>query len=561
MNMPVDPATLAASATPDKRDSHQPSQRMIGRLVLCNGSRAVISSAATSLANSNTDSWAIGRLIAISTATGRIIGVVYEMSTTSELWSDQTANVIYVKVELVGEIVQGPDGGSSFRSGITTYPELGAIAHRIRHNDLRAMYASKGGTSIEIGTLSQDETIIAAIDVDMMLSRHFAVVGTTGVGKSTSVSILLRRAVEAKPNLRVLVLDPHNEYASAFSDISVIVNSSTLELPFWMFRLDEFGDILFRGRNPDDVEENILRELIAAAKVRYCNPPAAGTASALVKRPAATEGAGITADTPVPYRMSDLMKLIDDEIGKLESKHPRASLRTVLNRLTSLTQDPRFKFMFARTTIEDNIDGIIRQIFRIPIDDRPITVFQLAGLPSEVVNSVASVMARMSFDLAMMSEGTYEILLLCEEAHRYVPQDKSLGFAPTRTSIARIAKEGRKYGCYLGVVTQRPGELDPTILSQCSTVFAMRLANERDQDIIRSALSDSSASTISFLSSIGNREAIAFGEAVGTPMRIKFVTQQRDHMPKTGSSTPGVENRAVKRDVDLRAIVGRMRSR
>ena len=560
MNMPVDPASLATSETMARRATHQPLQRIIGRLVLCNGSRAVLSTEATSLADSNADSWAIGRLIAIATSKGRIIGVVYEISTTSELWNEHAPNVIYVKVELVGEVVDAP-GGSSFRSGISTYPELGAIAHRIRHNDLRAMYCNIDGNAIEIGSLSQDETIVAAVDVDKMLSRHFAVVGTTGVGKSTSVSILLRRAVEAKPNLRVLVLDPHNEYSTAFSDISVTVNSSTLELPFWMFRLEEFIDILFRGRTPDDMEETILREFIATAKIKYSNPAASSLTSPLVKRPAGSEGVGLTADTPVPYRISDLLKLLDEEIGKLESKHPRAALRSVLHRLASVNHDPRFRFMFSRSTIEDNIDGIVRHIFRIPVQDRPITVFQLAGLPSEVVNSVASVLARMAFDLAMMSEGAYEILLLCEEAHRYVPQDKSLGFIPTRTAIARIAKEGRKYGAYLGVVTQRPGELDPTILSQCSTVFAMRLANESDQDIIRSAVSDSSASTISFLSSIGNREAIAFGEAVGTPMRIKFAMQQRDHMPRTGSHVSDCEPGSAGKEVNMRSIINRMRSR
>ncbi len=131
-------------------------------------------------------------------------------------------------------------------------------------------------------------------------------------------------------------------------------------------------------------------------------------------------------------------------------------------------------------------------------------------------------LARLAFDLALWSEGKLKLLVLCEEAHRYMPADQRLGFAPTRHALARIAKEGRKYGCYLGVVTQRPGELDPTILSQCSTFFAMRLANEQDQAIIRSAIADSSASTLSFLSSMGQREAIAFGEGVATTMRMKF---------------------------------------
>jgi uncharacterized protein len=165
----------------------------------------------------------------------------------------------------------------------------------------------------------------------------------------------------------------------------------------------------------------------------------------------------------------------------------------------------------------------------------------------------------MAFDLAMWSSKGFEVLVLCEEAHRYVPQDTKLGFSPTRQAIARIAKEGRKYGCYIGVITQRPGELDPTILSQCSTVFAMRLGNDRDQELIRSAISDSSASQMTFLSAIGNREAIAFGEGVSTPMRMRFLTQPQALLPSSNlqehiGGLTGADNA-----ISLRSVITRMR--
>jgi DNA helicase HerA-like ATPase len=176
-----------------------------------------------------------------------------------------------------------------------------------------------------------------------------------------------------------------------------------------------------------------------------------------------------------------------------------------------------------------------------------------------VVNAVASVLSRIAFDLAMMSGGEYQILVLCEEAHRYVPEDPRLGFAPTRQAIARIAKEGRKYGCYLGIVTQRPGELDPTILSQCSTVFAMRLGNDRDQEIIRRAIADSSASTIGFLSAIGNREAIAFGEGVATPMRMTFMSQVSNLLPAASVHAPSDNRLEPTHPVSLRELANRMR--
>jgi hypothetical protein len=141
-----------------------------------------------------------------------------------------------------------------------------------------------------------------------------------------------------------------------------------------------------------------------------------------------------------------------------------------------------------------------------------------------------------------------------------MPADARLGFAPTRHALSRIAKEGRKYGCYLGVVTQRPGELDPTILSQCSTVFAMRLANEQDQAIIRSAIADSSASTLSFLSSMGQREAIAFGEGVATTMRLKFEKLDAALIPGAGKRHQSAPEGTDQEEVDLALIVERLRN-
>jgi uncharacterized protein len=164
----------------------------------------------------------------------------------------------------------------------------------------------------------------------------------------------------------------------------------------------------------------------------------------------------------------------------------------------------------------------LSRLFRLPAQGKPVAIVQLAGLPNEVDNAVVSVMSRIAFEMALWSEGAYEIMMVCEEAHRYIPNNPQLGFAPTRLAIGRIAKEGRKYGASLCIVSQRPAELDSTILSQCSTMFAMRLPNEADKAIVRAALSESSASVLSFLSSIADREAIAFGEAIPAPMRMRF---------------------------------------
>jgi uncharacterized protein len=544
------------AAGSERRDPRQPSERMIGRIVACDGSRATIATSATSLVGTATDFWSIGRLISISMGKTRVVGLVCEMAAIANRWDEGLQNDMQVKIELVGEIVDRDNGHLEFRRGISTYPYLGAIAHRIRIADLLAVHDLGDKLSIEVGWLSQDNTIPATVSVNDMLNCHFAVVGTTGVGKSSAVSMLLRESVSRKPNLRVLVLDPHNEYAHAFHGISTTLDSNSLELPYWMFNFEEMTDVVFRGRESVQEEIDILREIIALAKGRFKVSGEASPMSSLIRKP--LDITSYSADTPVPYRFSDLYKIIEEFLGQLEPRFARFHLRSLKSRLESLFADQRYRFMFNRSTVDDSLDRVISTIFRIPHEGKPVSVLQLAGIPSEVVNAVVSVLARLAFDIASWSAGGFEVLVLCEEAHRYVPQDRGLGFAPTRAAIARIAKEGRKYGAYVGIVTQRPGELDPTILSQCSTVFAMRLGNTRDQEIIRAAISDSSASTISFLSSIGNREAIAFGEGVATPMRITFKHQKQADLPL---AEHGRKGRAPidPHDISLREIIGRMR--
>ncbi|PDT84971.1 ATPase [Sinorhizobium sp. BJ1] len=536
----------------ERRDGMKPGNRFLGRVVACSGSRATIAAIAEQGETSLTELWSVGRLISISVGTNRVVALVCSMQTAAEEWSEETNITFRIEVELMGEVFKGPDGREEFSAGISRYPYLGAIAHRIRASDLARIYDSRQLDSCVIGKLTQDESLDATIHVPSMLAKHFAIVGTTGVGKSTAVTLLLNKAIAADPKLRVLILDPHNEFAAAFPENAVVIETDTLDLPFWLFRLEEFAEVIFRGRPPAAEELDILRDVIPDAKKAF-----KGGETGLMRRQ--TEKSSITADTPVPYRIADLLAMIDERIGRLEGRTDKPHLRSLKVKIVSAINDPRYHFMFSSNTITDTIQDTIAKIFRIPGEGKPIATFELAGIPSEVVNSVASVLCRMAFEIGLWSNGGIHMLVVCEEAHRYVPADPTLGFLPTRQAIARIAKEGRKYGVSLGIITQRPGELDPTILSQCSTVFAMRLANDRDQEIIRSAISNSSISTTSFISSIGNGEAIAFGEAVAVPMRMRFSRVEEERLPRAHGIIDKVDEDAPP-VVDLRSIVSRMRA-
>lgn len=536
----------------DRRGTFAAGNRLLGRVIGCSGSKATVSALAGKEGNGLAELWSVGRLISISVGENRVVALVCSMETSSSAWSETDENVMHIEVELVGEIHTGISGKAEFSAGISKYPYLGAVVHRMRSADLAVIYDPGVIDTAVIGKLTQDPTLGALIHVPSLLSRHFAVVGTTGVGKTTAVTLLLHKALQADPSLRVLILDPHNEFAAAFPSQSVVIDTDTLDLPFWLFRLEEFTEVLFRGRPPIPEEIDVLRDLIPEAKRMFKG----STDTALIRR--GPEKSSLTADTPVPYRVADLLALIDERIGKLEGRSEKPHLRSLKVRIQAAINDPRYEFMFSSNTIHDTILHTISHIFRIPGDGKPVTTFQLSGIPSEVVNSVASILCRMAFEIALWSAGGVRILVVCEEAHRYVPADPNLGFFPTRQAISRIAKEGRKYGVSLGVITQRPGELDPTILSQCSTVFAMRLSNDHDQEIIRSAIPDSSASTMSFLSSIGNGEAIAFGEAVAVPMRMMFERVSDDVLPRANSGLQPV-HKGDPNGVDLRKIVMRMR--
>ncbi|MCE2890629.1 MAG: ATP-binding protein, partial [Hyphomonadaceae bacterium] len=432
----------------ERRAMEQPTERMIGRVTFCNGARATISTMADNLSEASSDFWSVGRLISITVGKVRVVALVYEMSTDSSVWDTNAANAVSVHVELMGEISEDAHGRTRFQRGVSRYPQVGAVAHKIRARDLEVMHDLGDRKSVEVGRLSQNADIPATISVNDLLTRHFAVVGTTGVGKSCSLTLLVRQCLSVKPDLRVILLDPHNEFAGAIGPLAQVLDSATLELPFWLFKFEELEDVIFRGKTiPEEAE--ILREVLAQAKTNFQNEKTGATAAGLVRK--ALDIGGLNADSPMPYRMSELFKLIDENIGLLSPRHERHHLKSLRVRLDALVNDPRYGFMFTRGGAEDNFAPLLARLFRLPAEGKPVSIMNLSGLPSDVTNAVVSVLARLCFDVAYASEGQLHVLLVCEEAHRYVPQDPNAGFIPTRRAIARIAKEGRKYGCSIAV--------------------------------------------------------------------------------------------------------------
>ncbi|MEM0900026.1 MAG: DUF87 domain-containing protein [Pseudomonadota bacterium] len=510
-------------------------ERLQGYIVEADGMHAIVQSRTKEGSERGPENWVTGQLISLRAGKNRVCGMITHIESASGEWHKDEDNDVKIHVEYVGEVSDDENGNQQFSSGLSAYPPLGAKCHRIRHDDLSAIFKNEDGNVVSVGALSQNRDIPALVSIDNMISRHFAVVGTTGVGKSTAVTLLLRKIVDARPDVRVLIMDPHNEFEHALSERSINIDEDTLNLPFWLYTLEEIAEAVFNGRAPDPEEMELLREMIIAAKELYRS---GGSNSALRVK----SESQLTADTPLPYKVSDLIKLIEERRGTLDAKHERAYLRNLSTRVRALVDDPRYRFMFGASQVTDNLTEILSRIFRVPDEGRPIAIVQLAGIPSEIVNSTVSVLSRLAFDLAALSQSRIKTLLICEEAHRYIPENTGAGFLPTRRAISRIAKEGRKYGVHLGVITQRPSELDPTILSQCNTFFAMRLGNEVDQEIVRKAIPNGGTSIISFVPSLANREAIAFGQGASTAMRLKFEDVPRQLLPGNAALHEGAVN-------------------
>jgi DNA helicase HerA-like ATPase len=192
--------------------------------------------------------------------------------------------------------------------------------------------------------------------------------------------------------------------------------------------------------------------------------------------------------------------------------------------------------MYGGISVRDNMAEILSRLFRIPVHEKPITIVDLSSIPSEILNIIVSVICRLTFDFAFISNGAVPILLVCEEAHRYIPSDAKLGFEPTKQVLARIAKEGRKYGVSLGIISQRPADLSPTVLSQCNTIFAMRLTNVADQTFVSGAMPDWGDGLLDFLPSLRNAEAVVVGEGISVPARVRFDWLPSDHLPRSSSA-------------------------
>lgn len=473
----------------------------------------------------------VGSIVRIEAGDKLVFGLVTALRMAEMAIADKLPNAKsyerygdakWLEIELFGEGLRTGIGENdfSFERGVVTYPLPGQPIFVATVGELGRIYNRPDKPSIHVGTLSQATALPVYLMTNELLGKHFAVLGTTGSGKSCSVTVLLQAILDIAPSGHVILLDPHNEYGRAFGERAKIIDPTTLHLPHWLMNFEESSEI-FVGKTEFAAtsQTNILKEAILSARRSF------GTDG--------IEKDAITVDTPVPYKLGDVIAHVEVQAKTLTASQ-RSSHDKIIAKIRAMQSDKRFAFLVRPDAdVADGLAATIRLYLRIPTDKKPISIIDLSGVPSDVVDVVVSVLCRMIFDFAVWSPRPVKvpILLVCEEAHRYAPRSDAAAFQPTKQALARIAKEGRKYGVSLGLVSQRPSELAETILSQCNTIIALRMSNEQDQNFVQRAMPDAVRSLVDVLPTLRAQEALIVGEGTVVPVRVRFSDLPEERRP------------------------------
>lgn len=495
-------------------------------------------------------------------------------------WGNQ-----WLKVQLVGE--RGREG--KFERGVSQHPTINDTVHIVTEEDLREIYGPGDPVDfVAVGHLASAESIPALTNINKLVTRHSAVVGATGAGKSTTVAGLLAALSDPTryPSARVLVLDIHGEYAKALADRSTVFRIAAnedkgekpLNIPYWALSFDEIVKLAFGGLKDESLaaaadaiaalkresltnqprEGIILEQVTVDSPVPFCIhklwfefhqrehrtviPKPGGAADEV-------ESAYVIGANDKPAQLGDAMSVTPPQYRTVKTTGPAnervqwgpdpLGMRQQLAILASKLRDPQLAFLFNPGDWRPELNGTVAEDLDALLADwiggkSPITILDLSGIPSSVLNELIGALLRILYDAIFwarkLPEGGRErpLLFVLEEAHAYLGKEHS---GAASSAVRRIAKEGRKYGAGIMIVSQRPSEIDPTILSQCGTIFAMRMGNEIDRSQVAGAASDNLKGLFEMLPILRTGEAIIVGEAVSLPMRTLIDPPGKNRWP------------------------------
>lgn len=408
-----------------------------------------------------------------------------------------------------------------FERGVSIYPTTGAGVHVVGADELDTLFSTFRAQGYKVGSLSSQPNVGVYLNPSRLFGRHFAILGQTGAGKSWAIASLIQQALDVMPKAHIIILDLHGEYcwpkedgtrSAAFRDEHFrYVDAKELEMPYWLMTYAELCDLLIDHSEREAANQTaFFREALFELKQAE-------------KEPLGLDR--VTVDTPVFFSLDELLsqikieneRMVPGTTGKLIKGPMHGTFDRFLIRLQSKLNDVRYDFLLkpVKRTTSGSLATLLRDFVGLGNPKRPVTIIDLSTVPFDVRPTVAAQIGRLAFEFNFWNPQYREfpLLLICEEAHAYITRERDSQYAGARKSMERIAKEGRKYGVGLGVVSQRPHEVSETVLAQCGTFICLRITNPDDQSYVKSLVPEAERGLVDILAGLGRGECIALGEA------------------------------------------------
>ncbi|WP_428353394.1 ATP-binding protein [Methyloprofundus sp.] len=465
----------------------------------------------------------IGSYVVIRQANIAVLAMVFKMRETDRFEQGKRISDRFFSLIPVGELKED----ETFIRGVRHYPTPGAKVYAVGLAEINAIFSQFRSYEFFIGQLSAHKDYHLSLDPRALFGRHFAIVGQTGSGKSWAVTSIIQHTIKAMPKSNLILLDLHGEYCwkddagkiqSAFPEGTVnYVEATELEMPYWMMTYAELIDLFIdRSESGASIQMAFMREVLQQ-----------------LKRETAKEiGLGVVSvDTPIYFSLAEMYRQFKNaneerkEFGKVTGAL-FGQFDEFLVRMQSRFNDVRYDFLLKpkKRNSSATMADLLREFVGVGAYNSNVTVIDLSSIPTDVRPAVCAQVGRLAFEFNYWNPKRREfpITLICEEAHAYIPREKHSQYEGTKRQMERIAKEGRKYGVSIGVVSQRPTELSETMLAQCSSFICLRTTNPDDQDYIRGLVPEAEGDLVDILASLGRGEALILGEAAPLPTRVQI---------------------------------------
>lgn len=481
-----------------------------------------------------------------------IIGRVYERLEDANLEKPHR----YITIKPMGEL----KGKRSFQRGVKRYPTLGAEIHVVNSREINSIFANVNQYGFKVGYMSGSVPVPVRLNPSAMFGRHFAILGQSGSGKSWTVTSLLQTAISSMPNAHIIMLDLHGEYCwrdddgelhSAF-DKKVVryMDARDLEIPYWVMTYNDLVDLLIDSNDKNaSIQKAFLKDVLQELKESEAKSVGIGS---------------VSIDSPIYFSIEEVYKRFKEaneekvEFGKAEGLM-YGRFDEFLLKLQSRLNDSRYDFLLnpEKRTDSMSLSGLLRDFVGLGTPKAQITVIDLSSVPFDIRPSISAQVGRLAFEFNLWNPENkrFPILLVCEEAHAYIPREGTGQFEGTRKTMERIAKEGRKYGVGLAVISQRPHELSETVLAQCGTFICLRITNPTDQEYVKKLVPEGEGDVLKMLPGLGRGEALALGE--GTPLPVRFQVFKPNPIPHSNDVDYHESWKNGLQDLDVDEIVNR----